>query len=194
MISVIKIGGSLFELPDLAERLAELLSNVDGHKIIIPGGGKLTDVIRHWDHTHNLGEEVSHQLALQTLSINAHLLTSFSDSYQLTNSLEQVVLHQIWNANKTPVLDPCCVTLNDPSLPQHWDNTSDSISAWVTHQLPNARLILAKSVDLPDVITNFEELASQGLVDGCFSNYAKAIEQIEWCNLRSKPIQLTSMH
>src|SRR5262249_21445135 len=72
---VVKVGGSLFDLPDLGARLRgwlERLSAVRG--LLVPGGGPTADVVRAFDCSHGLGEETAHWLAVRSLTLNAHFL------------------------------------------------------------------------------------------------------------------------
>ena len=72
---VAKVGGSLYDLPDLGMRLNDWLAKVESSRtLLMPGGGPTADAVRILDHTHRLGEETSHWLALRALSLNAHFL------------------------------------------------------------------------------------------------------------------------
>src|SRR5579862_134578 len=70
-LTVVKIGGSLYDLPDLRSRLQRWLDRLPGRILLVPGGGRTTDVIRDFDAVHSLGEERSHWLALRALALNA---------------------------------------------------------------------------------------------------------------------------
>ncbi len=62
---VVKVGGSLYDLPDLGPRLRGFLASLkDVDRLIVPGGGATTDAIRLFDRDHGLGPEQSHWLAL----------------------------------------------------------------------------------------------------------------------------------
>jgi aspartokinase-like uncharacterized kinase len=73
-LTVAKVGGSLFDLPDLRDRLRDWLRSVAGPVLLVPGGGDGADIIRRLDQTHGLGEEAAHWVALRVLTVNAHLL------------------------------------------------------------------------------------------------------------------------
>ena len=73
--TVVKVGGSLFDLPDLRQRLQSYLARFDADKVaLVPGGGATADAVRAFDRVHRLGEETSHWLAIQALSVNARFL------------------------------------------------------------------------------------------------------------------------
>ena len=72
---VVKVGGSLYDLPDLGRRLRRFLASLDtDNRLIVPGGGPTADVIRAFDHDHRLGPQTSHWLALRACALNAHFL------------------------------------------------------------------------------------------------------------------------
>jgi aspartokinase-like uncharacterized kinase len=74
---VVKVGGSLFDLPELGPRLTRwLVQLAPADVLLVPGGGPTADVVRGLDARHGLGEEKSHWLALRALAFNAHFLAS----------------------------------------------------------------------------------------------------------------------
>src|SRR5438067_12532377 len=74
--AVIKVGGSLFDLPDLGPRLRERLKKLPAKVLLVPGGGPAGDVVRHYDRLHRLGDELAHWLGLSALALNARFLVS----------------------------------------------------------------------------------------------------------------------
>ena len=72
---VVKVGGSLFDWPDLKSQLPRFLAGLSGKTVVVvPGGGKAADAVRDLDQRFNLGEVISHWLALRALTLNAHFL------------------------------------------------------------------------------------------------------------------------
>jgi ELWxxDGT repeat protein len=74
---VVKVGGSLFDLPDLGQRLHAWLA-AQGHArmLLVPGGGPTADLIRAFDRRYGLGEEAAHWLALRAMALNAWILAA----------------------------------------------------------------------------------------------------------------------
>ena len=74
-LTIIKLGGSLFDFPDLSKRLLQFL---DRHQfenpLIIPGGGKFADEVRKLDQRNNLGNALSHELGIRTLAISSRFV------------------------------------------------------------------------------------------------------------------------
>src|SRR5262245_62169186 len=74
-LAVVKVGGSLYDLPDLGRRLAAWLETLTASRILlVPGGGATADVVREFDRCHGLGETTGHELALRSLTLNAWFL------------------------------------------------------------------------------------------------------------------------
>lgn len=174
---VAKVGGSLFDLPDLRQRLqAFVVSAIPNRVLFVPGGGAGADVIRSLDQTHCLGENASHWLALRVLSVNAHFLAQL---------LSIPVVKNAGVIESSAVLDAfefCWADDNrQGSLPHQWAVTSDSIAARVGASV-GAEVVLLKSTELPEELT-WEEAAKQGYVDESFPQIASSIG-VRWVNLR----------
>ena len=179
---VIKVGGSLFDLPELARRLTEFLNALDrGRWLLVPGGGALVDAIRKLDATHVLGEEAAHWLALRTLSVNAFFLSRLLAGRRGIVSAAVDEWPALWRNGDVPILDAYAFALADEArqdhLPHSWDVTSDSLAARVALLLGARRLILLKSTPPPkdaDGLTTVPE----GIVDRYFSHALKP----KWAN------------
>src|SRR5437016_6173909 len=74
-LTVLKVGGSLYGLPDLPARLRKLLADLNTERVVLfPGGGAAADAVRELDRMHRLGEDAAHWLALRALTVNAYFL------------------------------------------------------------------------------------------------------------------------
>lgn len=165
---VVKVGGSLFDWPDLRPRLLAWLHALARPTLLVPGGGAMADVVRDYDRVHGLGERRSHRLAMMTMSLNAEFLGELlglhvTDDYTFTTPAR--VLRRY-----------------DVDLPASWAVTSDSIAAAVARSC-GAELVLLKSVD-----SNGE--LSQGYVDEYFPIAARGLV-VRGLNLRESIIQFT---
>lgn len=178
---VAKVGGSLYDLPDLADRLRTWAAGAGRAVLFVPGGGAGADVIRGLDRLHAIGDHAAHGLALRVLTVNAHLLAEL---------LSVPVRHDLGDRPpEVAVLEPftfCQADEGRPgALPQSWKVTSDAIAARVA-ELASADLALLKSVEMA-VGMNWQEAAAAGLVDETFPSVAaRARLRVEWVNLRSR--------
>jgi aspartokinase-like uncharacterized kinase len=170
-VVVVKVGGSLFSLPDLGPRLRSWLDRWRDSKVyLIPGGGATADVIRSFDRTHSLGEETAHWLALRALSLNVHLLQAFLPNACIIDPFEFAAGDE-----------PC-----DGHLPHCWAVTSDSVAARFAVVSGASHLILLKSTSIPEGIS-WEEAGKRGFVDTYFAQVLRQAPALEVCavNLRA---------
>jgi aspartokinase-like uncharacterized kinase len=186
--TVVKVGGSLFDMPDLGVRLGAWLKAL-GHRevILIAGGGAVADVVRDLDLIHGLGERWSHWLAVRSLSVTADALMAILPGS--AHIQHEGLRLPVWCQMGFPILDLADFVQRDESRPDHlphcWDVTSDSLSARVAEVLQARELILLKSVTIPPDI-DWTEASRHGLVDGFFPTMiargvrARAVNLREW--------------
>jgi 5-(aminomethyl)-3-furanmethanol phosphate kinase len=168
---VVKVGGSLFDLPELGKRLQAWWKPFKLKKIIIiPGGGQAADAVRLFDRVQQLGEERAHWCALQSLNSNSFMLdcliTEGSRAYQLAD------LHDNWRSgHQVQILFTHQFLRSDENNPDHlphsWDVSSDSVSARVAIVVNAKKLMLLKSVSIPPGMT-WTEASERGYVDKYF--------------------------
>lgn len=172
--AVVKVGGSLLEVPDLGRRLSNWRRREAPRRhIVVIGGGPAADVIRRADQLHTLGEERSHWLALRALTLNAYLLAELLSNAEVV--LDLATCQSVWERGKSPVLDPHAFMQADEgqagALPHRWDVTSDSLAARVAEVAGASRLVLLKQCSAPQGST-LADWARLGLVDAWFPRVA----------------------
>lgn len=176
---VVKVSGSLFNLPNLGPRLRQWLEELNEPKVLLlPGGGAAADVIRAFDRLHHLGEETCHWLALRALGLNAHFL----------EALLKVKAKKKRGKKGWVVVDGHDFARADEgrrgALPHCWDATSDSLAARVAVVAGARRLILLKSVALPKGMS-WREAGRRGIVDACFARAVKKVPEVDVVNFRA---------
>ncbi|MBM3997671.1 MAG: hypothetical protein FJ303_26510 [Planctomycetes bacterium] len=172
--TVVKVGGSLFDLPDLGDRLRRFFATLgDAPTLIFPGGGRAADAVRWLDQIHQLGEEASHWLAIQALSINARFLQSLLPEALLIADAEEC-----WRSldrSSMCILDPWPFFQDDERradrCPHAWDVTSDSLSLRAAALMGARALVLLKSVEW--VGGDWSEAGQDGIVDAWFATALK---------------------
>jgi 5-(aminomethyl)-3-furanmethanol phosphate kinase len=190
-LTVVKLGGSLFDWPQFPRRFGAFLPTLDAdgsseRLILIAGGGPAADVIRVLDELHRLGDEIAHRLALQAMELSAHILSALVPRAVAVRDLDG--LRSVWSAGSIPILPPSLVwdeieSSGKDVLPMSWDTSSDSIAARIAVHLAADRFILLKSAPLPDG-TDRHQAAGLGLVDPLFPIVARSLARVEYVNLR----------
>ncbi len=206
-IVVYKIGGSLLDLPDLPRRLQDVVLP-DVCPLFVVGGGRTADLVREWDRLHQLGDERAHWLALRAMQLNESLLADVLPDASVVATREAAIT--VWGRGAWPIVSAYdFVAAEEPlaesELPHCWEATSDSIAAWIAARWPADRLVLLKSVALPEdgnvnrdgattgrgfTDTGTENAASElvaaGLVDPCFPALARDLAAVDWITLRDE--------
>ncbi len=189
-IVVLKVGGSLLSLPDLAARLDSVVQELRkrGHSrlLIVCGGGEAADIVRRWHTLYGLPDERAHWLAFRAVSFNEQLLAHLLPDAVMTQTREQ--MQTAWSSERLPILaaEPF-VRAEEPHtdepLPHNWSVTSDSIAAWVARQIGSDRVVLLKSCGLPEGLS-LQDAAVQRLVDSYFPTVASTLN-LSWGDLRA---------
>ena len=181
--TVVKVGGSLFDLPDLRDRLRAWLRCLHVNKnLLVPGGGAAADVVRALDRTHKLGEEAAHWLAIEALSLNARFLREMLPEYPLAADPTQV--------SGSVILDAFPFYTADERRPDHlphvWDVTSDSLAVRAATVIGARELVLLKSIAWD--WDNWEAASAAGVVDRYFAQAMAAAPALEISivNMRSQ--------
>jgi len=183
---VVKLGGSLLDLPGLGRELRGWLDALPTrHVILIVGGGQAADVIRELDRIHHFGEAPAHWLAVRALSLAGRVVAELLPASRFVTALGDC--EETWAVDCTPILDPHPVLLGDWSqegeLPHRWSVTSDSIAARVARLVGAAELILLKSRAASEGHT-WAELAKEGFVDEFFPTVAQQLPAVRVVNFR----------
>ena len=187
---IVKVGGSLLTLSDLPDRLRKLINSIAADRVmLLAGGGPATDLVRDWDGIHELGAEVSHWLAIDSMSLTARLLSKLLPDAELVT--DRTSANDLSLSSQTVILDPLPIIEEaskdaGPALPLGWDCTSDSVAAWIAGRWNAHSLVLAKSVDMPEGDVAFGQRQTPA-IDRCFRSVHVSELPVYWCNIRSRP-------
>jgi len=166
--TVVKVGGSLYDWPELGDRLRHWLARLDAeHVLLVPGGGAMADTIRSLDNVHHLGEEMSHWLAIRSLSLNACFLQSLLSGCEMVRSLDELATAR----SRLNLLDAFPFFDADEKqsdhLPHDWSVTSDSLAVRVAMLVNASELVLLKSSDWRG--DDWVQATTAGVVDRYFT-------------------------
>ncbi len=206
---VLKLGGSLLDLPHLGDRLRNWL---DGESekmtLLVSGGGGLVETMRLLDAVHDFDASWSHWRCIELM--------------QMTSQIIQTQLPG-WLAVKTPSELKNCFNRSLPELraivfptayytpelasqdevgdrlPETWETTSDSLAAYLARKISADELVLLKSTtphsatwSQPGMVCatasptsdDLSDWQRTGLVDGYFVKAAASIGLVRTVNLR----------
>ncbi len=191
-VAVLKLGGSLLDLPDLAVKVRQVLNHLHGDlPLLICGGGAAADLVRQWHRDFQLDEEQAHWLALEAIRLNQRLLLELLPECELVASRESAAA--AWQRERLPLLDLAAFVRDEEfslaeaeRLPHNWNVTSDSLAAWVAIRWPARRLVLLKSAELPttDSRLSFRAAVDLGFIDAHFPALEPDLPTAWWCSLR----------
>lgn len=191
-LRVIKLGGSLLDLPDLPRRFnayRQFLANQGEQRLLlIVGGGVAADAVRHYNKLHDLGDHDGHWLAIRAMAFNAHCVARILGGCDIVTSPADCL--SVWQAGKVAVVDPLfwlqAMEKKGLVIPHRWSFTSDSIAATIAVNLRASVLTLLKST-LPQQPVSIAQASALGLVDDDFPAACRGAASVELVNLRSEP-------
>lgn len=203
-IRVVKLGGSLLMLPDLAQRFEAWCSAENAkrqmHTLLMVGGGKIIDTVRELASVHTIEDTVIHHECIRLLSHTARLVQILFADFQLlssTNELQQFLNLKVLGT--TAIVDVAGVySLIDEhaALPETWATTTDALAAGLAVAIQAEQLCLLKSAEPPHAVDKslasaddhakwFTQLAGAGYVDPAFPAIAAKVKSTRFVNFRS---------
>jgi aspartokinase-like uncharacterized kinase len=204
--TVLKLGGSLLQLPDLEQRVRRLLTAAAlTRPLIVAGGGPAADRVRQWQRDFDLDDAAAHWLAIESMTANARLLTRLWPRSTLVASRDAA--EAAWESGELPFLHVSGFVRTEESqhaaellqphdhvattrwqqLPASWDATSDAISGWVAARWPADGLQLLKSC--PPAATDLRELARRGMIDSELQQVIPPGLTVRWVNLKCDAVR-----
>ena len=179
---VVKLGGSLLGSPELKLWLEIVVKFSDGKIIIVPGGGIFADAVREAQQLSHINDAVAHQLALLAMDQFGLVMAGMNPEL-VTASSELEIAERGWQ-HRGIIWLPSKMILADETIPQNWQVTSDSLSAWLANKLGAEQLILVKSKSLTcyskSEAISLSTLLEDELVDSSFAGFIKTQHYQTW--------------
>ncbi len=146
-ITIVKLGGSLIEAPELRRWLAEV-ADAPGH-LVVPGGGPFADTVRRAQAAVGFDGLAAHRMAILAMQQYGLLMGSLEPRLRLVETVAE-----IGSDGTSAIWLPWAVIGRDDSIEASWDITSDSLALLLATRLRASRLILVKSGDAaaPDLV------------------------------------------
>lgn len=162
MLTVIKLGGSLYHSTLLPYWLAALSLAAESETLlIVPGGGPFADSVRKAQQAHDFADSAAHQMAILAMRQFALMLGALCPAAQFFSDAGQTITGPglyLWLPDDTALMTA--------DLPQNWQVTADSLALWLAQQQRAARLLLIKSGAPPS--PKITDLIDDGLLDEYF--------------------------
>ena len=187
-IRIVKVGGSLLDWVELADRLQGWLSaQPPAHHVLIAGGGQLVEQIRQHHALRPLDDATAHWMCVDLMSVTARILHSWLPNAPVAE--DDRLLCQRLGEQACTIFSPASWLRNaEPQLPgqklpANWDVTSDAIAARLAIALQADELVLLKSA-LPPVKKELQQLADGGYVDRQLAVLCNELPALQIVNLR----------
>lgn len=145
---VVKIGGKILkrreEVESVLNQFRTLIeNNLLETIVIIPGGGIFANFVRHIDNTLNIGDDISHWMAIYSMNFNGKILSRRYPYLEKTEEFSELKLTK----ENMRVFLPFKYLYQTDELPHSWDVTSDSIALHIAYKLGYKECYLIKDID-----------------------------------------------
>lgn len=184
---IVKVGGSLLDLPELGERLANWLKQFGVRPIVLlVGGGDLADRVRQLHSNRCLDDVQAHWLAVAAMSYQTRLLEQLLLRRDASWPATEFDVHQArrrLQLGEMFLMDAEAALRQDGgrSLPIGWQITSDSIAAWLAHVLGVRELVLLKSIASSELSIAVTDAQGRGWLDKHFAISARGLTSSLCC-------------
>lgn len=188
-LRVVKVGGSLLDVPNLADRLRRwLAAQTPAHHVLLAGGGMLVDQVRVWHAVKALRDDEAHWMCIDLMTVTAELLHARLPEISLLDD-DRLLCQRVGARNCTIFDAATWLRQSEPQLPgtrlpANWDVTSDSIAARLAIALRADELVLLKSC-LPTAAQDVRELSRTGFVDSMFPRLWSEMGGVRIVNMRA---------
>jgi 5-(aminomethyl)-3-furanmethanol phosphate kinase len=175
-LAIVKLGGSHATGPHLKDWLTAIAAEA-GAIAIVPGGGAFADAVRSAQASMGFDDPAAHAMALMAMAQFGRALQSLNPALRLAASRAAIL--RALKDGKVPVWSPEAMA-RAAALPETWDLTSDSLSAWLAGALGAGSLVLVKHGRFAGRALDAHDLATHGTVDPLFPLYLKASGARAW--------------
>ncbi|MEN3793902.1 amino acid kinase [Fulvimarina sp. MAC3] len=163
-VSLVKLGGSSVRSPNL-QRWIAAIENATEPTVLVPGGGPFADAIRKMQAQLGYDDATAHEMSVLAMEQFGCVLLNLSKRFEAAGSIDEIQAALAKGA--IPVWRPREMVMNASEIPQDWTVTSDSLAAWLQHQLGAGQLCLVKLIDVPENAT-VDVLSRAAIVDDAF--------------------------
>lgn len=170
MPDVVKLGGSLLEHPQALQRWLRIVAGGGGRLVVVPGGGPFADAVRIAQRKSGIDDRTAHRMALLAMEQYGVLLASLAPVLAPAESVG--AMREALQRGRVPVWMPFRMVVDAKDIEASWGVTSDSLAAWLAHELDASALWLVKSCAV--AVQDPLQLAAMGVVDAAFPRFLAA--------------------
>ncbi len=134
----------------------------DGRVVIVPGGSVFADAVREAQLISGISDGTAHHLALLAMDQYGLMLADMHDG--LVTASSELELAERSYQHRGIVWLPSKMVMMDEDIPQNWEVTSDSLSAWLAKKINARYLVIVKSANLSHYPVG-EGVRAQQLID-----------------------------
>jgi aspartokinase-like uncharacterized kinase len=169
---VVKLGGSLANSEELPRWLEVIATAGAGKVVLVPGGGPWADEVREAQKREGFDDRVAHRKALRAMEQYGRILAATRTGFVPAESI--AAIREVLKENQVPVWMPYEMVIADPTIPENWDVTSDSLAAWLAGKLNASTLLLVKSFAIGEPQPRIEDMVRRGWVDRGFPQFTSS--------------------
>jgi len=166
---VVKLGCSLANSPELPRWLDVIATTGAGKVVLVPGGGGWADEVRAAQKLEGFDDRIAHRKALRAMEHYGRLLAGMREN--LVPAAGVVEIHEVLRSGRIAMWMPYEMVVANPSIPESWEVTSDSLAAWLAEKLNASTLLLVKSLNINGPQPSVEEMMRRGWVDPAFAKF-----------------------
>jgi 5-(aminomethyl)-3-furanmethanol phosphate kinase len=167
---VIKLGGSLFDHASLGDWLSAISEHGKGRVVVVPGGGRFADAVRHAQKSIGFDDITAHRMALLAMDQSAVMLAGMHAHFVPAKNKNEI--DAALKNKKNPIWMPTEMAWAAADIPTNWEMTSDSLAAWLTKKLQAKGLLLVKSCEISHH-RDIAILAKEGIVDPLLLHFTR---------------------
>lgn len=157
---VVKLGGSAAYHVEMQCWLGAI-AQAAMPLVLVPGGGPFADQVREAQEKMRFSDRAAHFMAVLAMEQMGLALTEMHARLTPARSLADI--ETALSQGKIPVWLPYELLREARDVPESWDMTSDSLSAWLAGRLEASSLLLIKQTDA--IAGSVQELVEMGIVD-----------------------------
>jgi len=170
---VVKLGGSVYKSAELSHWLDVIVGSGAGKTVLVPGGGPWADEVRAAQKVEGFDDRTAHRKALLAMEQYGHVLAGLRSNLVPAHSVPAI--SEVLQLGKIAVWMPYAMVVDEPSIEESWDVTSDSLAAWLAVRLQASGLLLIKSIQIDGHQPGIAELIRRGWVDPAFGRFASRL-------------------